>query len=192
MAPKAEGPTPEEQEAEDRAWRRATTFDRDNEFYWRLYTDHVSKGKPTLDYVAMMGVAAICSTVFFVSMSEMLRDGWSDRRAIMAVISAFVWGHLIQQVSLATCAQVGRAYLSLLYRTGAPHPDDWDSKTLRSMWTGLIAGSAMVILAVIGVMGWEFAKAARMIGDPPKPAISQPAKPTPEPPLPTADPNISP
>lgn len=177
MSPKAEPPTPEEEEANDRAWRRAETFDKDNAFYWRMYNDNVAKGKPTLDYVAMMGATAVCTTVFVAAVAEMLRDGWSDRKAIIAVLAAFIWSHLIESVSLATAAQVGRFYLNLLYRIGAPHPDDWDSKTLRSIWTGFIAGSTMVALAVVGAAGWEFAKAARMIGDTPKPAVSRPAAP---------------
>jgi hypothetical protein len=194
MAPKAEGPTPEEEAAAEREWKRATTFDRDNQFWIEMFADHVAKGKPTLDFVAMLGVIAIAMTVFLLTASEMFRDGWSDRRALIALTAATIFGHLIERVSLATCAQIARVYLRILYRIGAPHPNEWDSQTLRALWRALIAVSGIAVLTAIGAMGWEFTRAARLIGD--RPAVTQSAKsatPATEAPLsPTDDRHVAP
>lgn len=196
MAPKAEGPTPEEDEAAEREAERRSMFDAYDRMCADEFASQVSRGKPILDFVAMIGILAVVSTIFFVTLYAMLRDGWSDRNGAILFTAVVLWWNLNIKVSYATIAQVNRCLNYLLSRTRAPHPTLWSSRTLKLLWDHFAIFVGVLATMTIVAMGYEIAKTARQLGEQ-KPPIAQDAKsraaPVVEAPIsPTDDRNVAP
>lgn len=166
MAPKAEGPTLEEEaQANTEAFRR-DAYARDFERLDALFHNEVHKGKPIVDYVAMLGVLAVASSLLISALQDHSRVGYAERSSsiiIFCLVTICVLGY---RAALATSAQLERLLLLILNHFMIRHPDDWGSETLKGLWRSLVLACAIIVGGTVLGIGDELSRTARRIGDP--------------------------
>jgi hypothetical protein len=131
----------------------------------------LSETRPVSDYMGALTLSTALGGLFGTLVESMINNGWSDRKALAAVLLLILYMHLWKPFMEATDAAVEIAMLRFANAMGMPFPHTMKSATCRTLWFGTATFISFVVPAGTGFIGYEFAKNVIELMKPPLPPL---------------------
>lgn len=120
----------------------------------RLFDLVVESSKPLTEFIVMMSTSGAMGGLTVFLIEQMAKNGWSDRLALAALVSATLWFKIAGAVGVASQAAAKVYLYKLARRFRLPYIHAMEGRVIKAIWETVI--TLVGFLATIGVSAAGF------------------------------------